>query len=174
MAYLPKAVEMVAGIGATTAVGATRPIMLKDNASKLLWSVLPALAADAVAKWASPAQRGMVRGRVPLLGAIEIDAVARCAAFCSTPEEPAVLTLLDFLTAFPNVDRQCILMVMAAAGFPIELVYLAAASWNESYVVDREGNWLYAILRGVGQECSAAALLFVIGVEPLLVALKKM
>ena len=49
VAYLPKVVEVVAGVGATTAVGATRPIMLRNNASKFLWSVFPAIAADAIA-----------------------------------------------------------------------------------------------------------------------------
>ena len=63
--------------------------------------------------------------------------------------------------------------VLAAAGFPLALRRLAEASWVGSCVVDGEGARSYDVARGVGQGCSAAALLFVIGMEPLLIEIAK-
>jgi hypothetical protein len=62
---------------------------------------------------------------------------------------------------------------MRLAGFPRHLIRLAEATWRDSYVVGGDGGRLYEVGRGVGQGCSAAATLFVIGIEPLLRALER-
>ncbi len=71
VASLLKAFEFLPGVGATIKVGAARP----------MWSLFPAVAADAVADGAYAAKRGFARGRFPLIGAREIDASSLCAAF---------------------------------------------------------------------------------------------
>ena len=51
-AYLPKVVCFVPGHGAVTNVKDTRPLMLKNSASKMVWSIFPTLASEAIAAWA--------------------------------------------------------------------------------------------------------------------------
>ena len=104
---------------------------------------------------------------------MELDAFARCAAFGASPSSPAALALLDFSTAFPHICRDFILWVMRLAGFPPQLLNLAKATWRDSHVIAGDGRFLYSVGRGVGQGCSAAASLFVLGIEPLLRVLER-
>ena len=50
---------------------------------------------------------------------------------------------------------------------------MAAASWDNAKIVLADGSTAYHMCDGVGQGCPAAAALFVIGIDPLLVALGK-
>ena len=62
---------------------------------------------------------------------------------------------------------------MGVAGFPPWTIALAAASWDDAKVILSDGSTAYHMCDGVGQGCPAAAALFVIGIDPLLVALGK-
>ncbi len=76
-----------------------------------------------------------------------------------------------FCAAFPSISRSFIIAVRRPAGSPLTLIHLACATWHAGAVVDDAGRRMYGIERGVGQGCSASAILFAIGIEPLLRAI---
>ena len=84
-----------------------------------------------------------------------------------------VLGLFDFTAAFPSISREFILRVLAAARFPQWAVDVADAPWQGAEIVLSDGTVAYPLDAGVGQGCPAAAVLFVAGIDPLLVALQK-
>ena len=79
--------------------------------------------------------------------------------------------MFDFASAFPHIGRRFILLVMRAAMFPTWLISLAEASWTHERIVNRHGTEAYPMHSGVGQGCPAAAVLFLVGMTPLLVLL---
>ena len=62
---------------------------------------------------------------------------------------------------------------MAAASFPSWLISLAGASWDKARIVNQDGSIAYPVDSGVGQGCPAASVLFIIGINPLLVSLDR-
>ena len=53
------------------------------------------------------------------------------------------------------------------------MIALADASWHGAPIVQDDGATAYEMNSGVGQGCTAAAVLFVVGINPLLTALEK-
>ena len=124
----------------------------------------------ALKSWAHVSQRGFINGRVPGHGVIDVDTSSRIIA---VKHRIGVLGLFDFSAAFPSISRTFIIFVMGVAGFPDWAIALAAASWDNAKIVLADGSTAYHMCDGVGQGCPAAAALFVIGIDPLLVALGK-
>ena len=109
-----------------------------------------------------------ISGRVPGHGIIDVDTSARIVAML---HHLGLLGLLDFSAAFPIISRAFIIYAMGVSGFPAWIIALAAASWEGAKVVLADGSTAYLMWGGVGQGCPAAAGLFVVGIDPLLVAL---
>jgi hypothetical protein len=108
---------------------------------------------------------------MPGIGILDIDTAARCIAMC---RRLGLIGLFDFSAAFPSISRLFILAVMSAARFPAWMLSMAAATWRGARVVNDQGVTEYEMGDGVGQGCPSAAALFVIGINPLLVALSKL
>ena len=170
-AYIPKKGLARGSFGLQAKPSEARPLMLKNADSKVLCRVLAHSLMPTLGEWCHDSQRGFIRGRTPGLGVLDIDTACRCIALLYAL---GLLGLFDFAAAFPSLSRTFILEVMAAAGFPLWTILVAASTWFESKVVNERGEVEYAINDGVGQGCPSAAALFVIGINPLLVALSKL
>ena len=75
--FPPKKSQHVVGVGNVSTAANTRPICLKNNMAKTILATFPIRLKSAPQVWISTAQRGMVSGRVPLHGPLEIDSNAR-------------------------------------------------------------------------------------------------
>jgi hypothetical protein len=170
-AYIPKKGLARGDNGLQARPSEARPLMLKNADTKVFCRVLAFSLMPVLQNWCHQSQRGFLKDRMPGVGILDIDTAARCIAMC---RRLGLIGLFDFSAAFPSISRLFIIAVMTAAHFPDWMLAMAAATWRGARVVNDRGETEYEMGDGVGQGCPSAAALFVIGINPLLVALSKL
>ena len=127
-----------------------------------------------IAKWASSSQRGFVFGRQGLDNVVDVYTRARMADMRAAADKIPAIMLYDYAAAFPSVSHVFLFVCLTAAGLPGGMIAFFRALYtnNQVYVnIDGEILWLYEVLAGVLQGCPASGSLFVIALNPCLIAL---
>ena len=169
LVWIPKKAYKQDALGLAARPCDLRPLSLKNSSAKILWKVLPAMLADILPGWAAPVQRGFVATRQPIRNLLDLDASARAIAVTA---EKGYIVSTDFATAFPAIDQGWIVKTMRRAFFPETAINLAIASLDRAEFVTHSMEKLFDVTSGVGQGCTSASTLFVIGAEPIIRAIQ--
>ena len=157
-----------------------RPLSLSNTDVKLLALALSAVVAPTLPAWARTEQKGFISGRLITQNVIDIESHAIQAALRTSlgpgPEQLCnpVAVFFDFGAAFPSLAQRFLWILLAAIGFPPEVVKALQELYRDNLHYWRFKNVLRALFKvesGVKQGCPFSTALFVLAMDPFIAAL---
>ena len=145
----------------------TRPLNLKNCDNKAITGTVISGYREPMKSSTHESQRGFVPDRYLTQNVLDLDSAGRILAFPNQSNEtlsryPAILTLFDFMAAFPSVFHGWIFLVLEARQFPVGFIDFIKSLYAFNFAIFRQGGverFLFWIWSGVLQGCPASSFL---------------
>ena len=146
-----------------------RPLNLSNTDNNIISRALDSSLHGVASHTAHGAQRGFIRGRLPLDGPLSLELAATKFLMQGSPS--ACLAALDSKAAFASVIREWLWMVLLAMGvhpFFIRALQLLHFCCSVSIIFGGRSLRGFTMLSGIKQGCPSGPRLFVLSLDPFL------
>ena len=151
-----------------------RPLSLKDGSNKTIAGAANYKIKAKLGSWAAKEQRGFIPHRSLVANVPILDAAALIFGLVSPQTNPC-LVFFDFMAAFPSTSWRWIFFLLERSGIPTGLINLVKALYTQVAAHSAESRErLFWILSGILQGCPLSGSLFIIAINPMLLALRQL
>ncbi|OWZ05533.1 Reverse transcriptase precursor [Phytophthora megakarya] len=144
-----------------------RPIALLNSDYKALTKILTKRVRTRIGSLVHGTQFGFVPGR-GIHTAIKLFEAAKKVGNSSEQYANAQVLLMDFAKAYDTLDRQFLLAVLKAKGFPPKFIQMVDATHSDTSAIFLANGYPsepISVTRGIRQGCPLAPLLFILAVD---------